>query len=254
VDTSTPPLTEEDPPAAVLEEEKAWDVFVDGSGQLALVAALDPSSSDYGMVQVTAPSLGLLWPLHRASVARTADATTVSYDGRGFVNRRVQVGDLPLAGFQGPVHHVHLRIVARLDPVRRTGVVDLWVRHRHTHLVFTPPATGAEPVVRAVISALSTDDFAALYDVAAQGFRDGMSRAEFAAKLEALQGNDTIEAVRRTGPVSYSTTVTGIRYATAPASATFTHNGVRRHEPMQIVLVREDGQWRFATTREPHGQ
>ena len=216
------------------------------------MAGLDPSSSDYGAFAITAPGLGMVWPRTAAVVDRqSAHATTMTYDGQAFINRRARiVGAFSLLeGFQGSVHRGHIRVVAHLDPSHRTGFLELWIGGKHTHLQFAPAPSDADEVMQSVVSALSTGDFGALYDLADTGFRHGLSRDEFVSRFTAAMGNDSVVRVRRTGPVSYSTTLTGVDYASAPANATVIQSGQRRVLRERLVLIREDGEWRFDTTR-----
>lgn len=227
--------------------------FVDDSSQATLQVGLDPSSSEYGSVWFAEPGIGIVSTRRPAAVDEGGPGpVAVTYDGPGSVNRRAKI-DPELAVLtlpRGPIRRAHVRVSARLQPSNQTGVLDLWVDNKHLHLTFGQPPTDADPVVRAVVRAMRAEDFAALYDLADSGMRHGLSRAAFVAQTKKLATGATLTAVRETGPVSYLTTATGVHYAYAPIAAVISQGGVRQHLRQQIVLVREDGTWRFTTTRD----
>lgn len=227
--------------------------FVDDSSRATLQVGLDPSSREYGSVWFAKPGIGIVWTRRPATVEDGGTGSVaVTYDGPGSVNRHARV-DPEFAALtmpRGPTRRAHVRVRSRLQPSHQTGVLDLWVDNKHLRVTFGQPPANAGPVVRAVVRAMRAEDFASLYDLADSGMRHGLTRAAFVAQSKELSAGATVAAVRETGPVSYLTTSTGVHYAYAPIAAVVSQGGVRQHLRQQIVLVREDGQWRFTTTRD----
>ena len=145
---------------------------------------------------------------------------------------------------------IGIRGVGRAWTVNRMGVrqtpddlghADVWIDGRRHRVTGTEPPHTADPVVSAVVEAMRTEDWSAMYDLTVR--LPGMTRADF---VKTFGSDGTIESLELTGDTVYRVTG-GVAYADAPAHIAATIGKRHLDRDGAVELIYREGKWRFSS-------
>jgi hypothetical protein len=126
-------------------------------------------------------------------------------------------------------------------PVRSRG---------HYHFAAASAPQDATNVADAVAAALKANDWPTLYNLADDSLRNGMTSTQFGQQVGIAFGAGThITDVHTTGAITYTTNEAGVSYASVPVSFSVFFNGVNQTTPGTLVLINDQGTWRWFTTK-----
>ena len=223
--------------------------LVDNSSGDFVMVDLTAGSSSRGQVSAGVHGVGLAWGVRRATVTTAADGSvTVAYRGRGYLDPHASL-DPPMfldALQHGRPGHVSLRLTARFDPSRATGTATVWVDGTAYHVTAGPTAHDALPFARTVLGYLRGGNWAAVYRMSDQSLKQAVTQAAFVRTMSSK--HVTVSEARIVGPIVY-TTSGGIPYARVPIHEAATFRGRRLSAAATMILVHEQGAWRYDTTQ-----
>jgi len=114
----------------------------------------------------------------------------------------------------------------------------------------TPSSRTATGIADAVVAALKANDWPTLYNLADDSLRLGMTSTQFAQQVAVAFGAGTrITDVHTTGPITYITNEASVSYADVPVSFTVLSNGASQTAAGTLVLINDQGSWRWLTTK-----
>jgi hypothetical protein len=214
-------------------------------------AVVDQTTGDYVvgqgrsavLLEIGIRGVGRAWTVNRMGVRQTPDGTSVHYEGRGQLDPKARFGGRipPLAG-ASPVdpRPAHLRVDLLMTP-DGLGHADVWIDGRRHRVTGTEPPHTADPVVSAVVEAMRTEDWSAMYDLTVR--LPGMTRADF---MKTFGSEGTIESLELTGDTVYRVTG-GMAYADAPAHIAATIGKRHLDRDGAVELIYREGKWRFSS-------
>jgi hypothetical protein len=131
------------------------------------------------------------------------------------------------------------------------GASELPIVEAHPTTPLAAPAAGtATSVATAVAAALKANDWPTLYNLADDSLRDGMTSTQFAEQVGIAIGAGTrVTDVHSTGSITYTTNQAGVSYANVPISLTVFFNGANHTTAGTLVLINDQGSWRWFTTK-----
>jgi hypothetical protein len=113
-----------------------------------------------------------------------------------------------------------------------------------------PAAGNATSVANAVVAAMKANDWPTLYSLADDSLRGGMTSTQFAEQVGVAVGAGTrVTDVHTTGSITYTTNQAGVSYANVPISLTVFYNGASHPTAGTLVLITDEGRWRWFTTK-----
>lgn len=223
--------------------------LVDGSSGDFVMVDLTAGSSSRGQIAAGVHGVGMAWGAGRATLSKAGDGSvSVTYRGRGYLDAHASL-DPPMfldALQHGRPAHVSLRLTARYDPSRTSGTATVWVNGTAYHVTAGPTAHDALPTARTVLGHLHHGDWAAVYRMSDHSLQQAVTLAAFVRTMSSK--HVTVSEARITGPIVY-TTSGGIPYARVPIHETATFHGRRLSAAATMILVREQGAWRYDTTQ-----
>lgn len=234
------------PPAAMANG------FQDHSDGDYLRLQLDPSQANYGGFVAAIPGVGLAWPAQPATVSTKSDhSAQLRFDGQAYLNAGAKLDTEFGVDYQisGPTTAVSLRLIGQVDPAHGTGTVELWINDKHFHLAADSSPADASAAAKAVLTAIKTNDWVALYGLADSSLRAAGGPAQFAQQMETQFAGGGVLDAHGSGPITYTTTTTGISYANQPVSFTVTHDGATQAASGTLILIYNEGSWRWLTVK-----
>jgi hypothetical protein len=229
--------------------------FQDKSSSDYLRVQLDSSSGNYGAFIVALPGVGLVWPTQVASASIRSDhSTQLRYDGNGYLDAQAHLD--PEFGVtyepSGQVQQVSLRLIGQVDAAHGTGSLEIWVAGVHYHFASSRVTSGADAVVQQVLTAYQNADWNALYGLADSSVRQSMTQEQFAGQISQAFAGLTVTGASTGGAISYSTSTTGIDYASVPFTVSLRRAGPSKTFSGTLILINDQGAWRWFTTK-PNG-
>lgn len=245
-------------PAANAAPAPAADIMTTGlqdkSTGAYLRVQLDSTKSAYGAFVLALPGVGLAWPTTTATVTQdSTDSIELSYDSAGQLQPQAQLDTEFGVAYQAaePTKKAKLRLAAQIDPAHHTGSVDVWLNRKHYHLDAGAAPETADTTVNAFLTAMRAGQWAAVYQLTDDAFHSAASKDQFTQAMDNRLGTHGLTAASTTAPTTYTTTTTGIRYASAPVSITTTTGGVNSTQAGTLKLIFNNGQWRIFTLDLP---
>ncbi len=223
-------------------------VFIDEARLSSFSIDLERTSADLGRFSFGVADLGLFFGDGRASVEFKSDSSVVvRYDGAGVFDRGAKLDflfNLTLAS--GTAEPASIRLEAQVNPDRVTSSAQLWYQGVQYKLVDKQPASDPTAALGTILAAMAAQDWPALYDLGYRGFRDAISRADFAARMSAgWAGRGTVTATAIVSPPRLGDRRAGFDAAEATVSFTLTEDGVATTYLADITLLEEPDGWKF---------
>lgn len=152
--------------------------------------------------------------------------------------------------FAGTATSATVRFTGQVDAAHGSSPIEVWVNGTHYHVAAGNAAQNADSTANAVVAALKANDWPALYDLADDSLRNGMTAAQFAQQVTSAFGAGTkITDVTITGAITYTTNQAGVSYADVPITMTVFVNGANQTTAGVLVLIDDQGSWRWFTTK-----
>lgn len=223
-------------------------VFIDDARQSSFSVNLEKTSPDIGRFSFGVAGLGLFFGDVPASVEFKSDSSViVRYDGGGALDRSARldfVFNLTLA--TGTTDPAPIRLEAQVNPDRVTSSAQLWSDGVQYKLVDKQPASDPGAALGTILGAMAAQDWPALYDLGYSGFRNAITRDEFAARMSAgWAGRGTVTASAIVEPPRLGDRRAGFDAAQATISFTLTRDGVATTYLADITLLEEPAGWKF---------
>ena len=251
ISTGASPSHAATPPAA----KQLTDGFLDRSSGAYLRLQLDPTQPRYGAFVAAVPGIGLVWPTGAADIQpQSGQDTQLRYNSSGYLDAQAQLD--PEFGvayqFTGTRTASTVRLVGHIDPTHHTGVAELWLNGTHYHLAAQGDpsrSTPADPTVTAVLAAYRAQDWPALYKLTDTSLTANQSVQQFTALLTDGLAGSHIGAAQTAGPISYTTTSTGITFAQVSVTLTqVDQQGTTQSSPVTLRLIYDTGgAWHMLT-------
>jgi hypothetical protein len=187
---------------------------------------LAPADPGAGQFYFTAPGLGLVQPTGVATLSpNSAHDEQFRYDSTGALYAStILTSDIAQPVPVGVSSTATVRVIGHIDPAHQTATVEVWINGQHFTLNAAPAPHNAANTVTAVINALKVTDLGALYDLGDPSLRNGLTRAQFVAKIGAT-GSGAVTGLTVTGATTYVTTSAGADFALTPVTLAYNSNG-----------------------------
>jgi hypothetical protein len=235
------------PPAAMTNG------FQDHTSNDYLRIQLDPTAANYGGFVVAIPGTGLTWAAQPAAASTKSDhSVQLRYDGTGYLDANAKLDTEFGVGYQtvGAPTTITLRLIGQVDPAHTSGSIELWVNGIHYQFAAAPAPQNADTVGNAVLAALKANDWTALYNLADDSLRGGGTAAQFTQQVQAQFGaGGQVSDAHSIGATTYTTNQAGVSYANLPVSITVIHAGATQTATGTLVLIDDQGSWRWFTMK-----
>lgn len=239
-----------EPGATAADPAAGRYVFIDEARLSSFSIDLERTSPDVGRFSFGVADLGLFFGDGPASVEFKSDSSViVRYEGAGVLDRGASldfVFNLALAS--GAAEPASIRLEAQVNPDRVTSSAQLWYEGVQYKLVDKQPASDPGGALGAILAAMAAQDWSALYDLGYSGFRNAISRDEFAARMSAgWAGRGTVTASAIVEPPRLGDRRAGFDAARATISFTLTKDGLATTYLADITLLEEPDGWKFVS-------
>jgi hypothetical protein len=238
------------PPATGLESDFPTG-FIDQVQGGFLLIHLAAKQKGYGRAELSLRGVGrIILDLPTEITPLSSSSFTVSYAGPAHVEVAAEIDPLSpyVTQSNGPATIANVDLTATIELEPRSGEVRLSYNGQAYALHCTVPPENAAPVLQQVIGTWISQDWAGLYLLSSQHWHTAVTQREFSLRwtVASLKEGQLTNA-HLTGPITYSTELSGVQFASALMDITLVRDGMAETHRRLILLVFDGHEWKFET-------